>query len=199
MSKAYCLQNCVEGPPPPAPPETKCRGRRDQACSPLEPMGAACVPLCTSDTECGTRKCDLGTGLCADVIAPGAPIGGACMRNLDCNGSICIPLADDGDGGPEPGVCTAACRLGNLEACGFRTGPLDAGPVPVAACLLATRTANDGDSAICAQLCDSVADCSVRDPRWTCTPDPTVQTAFRHNGFCWLGAAPPPVDAGGGG
>lgn len=185
-SKSFCVELCTTGKV--SPPESKCHGRLDMVCSELLPSGFGCVPVCATDSDCGTRKCDLGTGLCTDVVTPGSPIGSPCMLDTDCAGRFCYPY-DNTATPPTPGVCTAICRLGNLEGCGFRTSPLDAGP-PVGACLLATSAADLGDIAICAQLCDSINDCTETDPRWTCNLDPDVRSGFGHNGYCWLGMRP---------
>jgi hypothetical protein len=193
MSKAFCMEPCTEGKV--GTPESKCHGRHDSVCSPLDTPGSfACVPICETDADCGTRKCDLGTGLCADVLTPGSPIGSSCLRDSDCAGLFCYPFESGPDASSSAGVCTAICRLGNVEACGFRTSPLDAGP-PVGACLLASSSADVGDIGICAQLCDTVNDCGSTDSRWNCILDSDVRTAFGHAGYCWLGARPGPRDA----
>jgi len=185
-SKAYCLESCTTGRVP--TPESKCHGREDMVCAALEPAGFGCIPLCATDADCGSRKCDLGTGFCTDFVTPGAPIGSPCLIDSDCAGAICYPFVFS-DAGPSPGVCTAACRLGTTEGCGFRTSALDAGP-PVGACLLGPSSAAPGDTGICAQLCDTVNDCTTQDPRWTCLPDADVRAAFGHAGYCWLGTRP---------
>jgi hypothetical protein len=157
-------------------------------CATLDPAGFGCIPLCATDADCGSRKCDLGTGLCTDFVTPGAPIGSPCSVDSDCAGAICYPFVIS-DAAASPGVCSALCRLGNTEGCGFRTSPLDAGP-PVGACLLGPGSAAPGDIGICAQLCDTVNDCSTQDSRWNCLPDADVRSAFGHAGYCWLGMRP---------
>jgi hypothetical protein len=190
-NKSYCMEPCTEGKATPA--DSKCHGRLDTVCGALDSPGLfACVPLCATDADCGTRKCDLGTGLCTDVVTPGAPIGSPCTVDRDCAGAICYPFEVSPDASSTAGVCSALCRLGNIEGCKFRTSALDAGP-PVGACLLSTSTADVGDTGICAQLCDSVNDCGTTDSRWTCVFDPDVRTAFGHAGYCWLNSRP---DAG---
>jgi hypothetical protein len=187
-AKAFCMEPCTTGMV--LDPKSKCHGRPDSVCSPLDSPGSfACIPLCATDADCGTRKCDLGTGLCTDVVTPGAPIGSPCTLDSDCAGAICYPFDVAPDASSSAGVCTAICRLGNLEACHFRTSPLDAGP-PVGACLLSSSTNDIGDIGICAQLCDTVNDCGTNDPRWTCVLDSDVRAGFGHAGYCWLGARP---------
>jgi hypothetical protein len=187
-TKSFCAERCSTGEV--IPQEAKCHGRHDSVCTSLDTPGSfACVPVCETDADCGTRKCDLGTGFCADVLTPGLPVGSPCIRDSDCAGLFCYPFEIGADATSSAGVCTAVCRLGNLESCHFRTSPLDAGP-PVGACLLAAPTAHVGDVGICAQLCDSVNDCGTVDPRWTCELDPTVRMTFGHAGFCWLGVRP---------
>jgi hypothetical protein len=190
-AKSFCMETCTTGMV--TPPSAKCHGRPDMVCAELVPTGFGCIPLCATDSDCGTRKCDLGTGFCTDFVTPGAPIGSPCTDDPDCAGAFCYPFDLTPDASSSAGVCTALCRLGNLEGCKFRTGALDAGP-PVGACLLATPSADNGDVGICAQLCDSVADCTTNDPRWTCNFDPDVFALFQHRGYCWLGARP---DGGG--
>jgi len=190
--KSFCMETCTTGPV--TPPSAKCHGREDVVCAALEPAGFGCIPLCATDSDCGgARKCDLGTGLCTDVVTPGAPIGSPCTLDSDCAGSFCYPFDISPDASSSAGVCTAICRLGNLEGCKFRMGPLDAGP-PVGACLLSGPSADVGDVGICAQLCDSVNDCTTTDSRWTCNIDQDVRVVFQHAGYCWLGARP---DGGG--
>ena len=188
-SKSFCMEPCMTGKV--TPQEAKCHGRMDVACGALDSPGLfACVPLCATDSDCGgTRKCDLGTGFCTDVVTPGAPIGSSCTLDTDCAGAVCYPFDVSQDASSSAGVCTGLCRLGNVEGCGFRTTPLDAGP-PVGACLLSTSTADIGDIGLCAQLCDTVNDCGTNDPRWTCILDSDVRVAFGHAGYCWLGARP---------
>src|SRR5260221_49604 len=59
-TKGYCLESCRLGSPTVG--AMKCHGRQDVTC---EPFGSAtapsfgCMPLCLSDADCGTRKCDL--------------------------------------------------------------------------------------------------------------------------------------------
>jgi hypothetical protein len=188
-AKAFCMETCATGKV--TVPSDKCHGRDDMMCAELDPAGFGCVPICESDADCGTRKCDLASGLCADVLTPGAPIGSPCTADTDCAGRFCFAF-DPAPDASSAGVCTAICRLGSL-GCKFRVGALDAGP-PVGACLLSTPDADIGDVGICAQLCDSVNDCSTNDPRWTCRLDVMVQAAFQHLGYCWTGVRP---DGGG--
>jgi hypothetical protein len=186
INKSYCMEQCTIGEAP--TPESKCHGREDMVCMSLEPEGAGCIPLCATDADCDSRKCDLGTGFCRDVVTPGAPIGSPCSADDECAGAICYPFVLS-DASISPGVCSAACRLGNIEGCGFRTSPLDAGPA-VGACLLSPRSSKTGDLGICAQLCDTVNDCSTQDPRWNCLLDADVRSVFGHAGYCWLGMRP---------
>jgi hypothetical protein len=185
-SKAYCLESCTTGTV--AIPESKCHGRHDMVCATLDPAGFACIPLCATDADCGSRKCDLGTGLCTDFVTPGAPIGSPCTVDSDCAGAICYSFVVT-DAAASPGVCSALCRLGTVEGCGFRASALDAGP-PVGACLLGPSGAGNGDPGVCSQLCDTVDDCTTQDPRWTCNMDASVRAGFGHAGYCWLGTRP---------
>jgi hypothetical protein len=182
-TSAYCIERCTIGSPPAG--ATKCHNRQDSTCEPFGTAAAptfGCVPLCLSDADCGTRKCDLGTGLCADRVSTGAGIGAACTVDTDCAGLLCIPVASS-DGGPTPGVCSAFCHLGSVQGCSYRSTPLDAGPA-VGGCILGADTGYGlGDLGFCLQLCDAPADCSLKYPGWTCVQNASVIAVF-HHGAC---------------
>jgi len=141
----------------------------------------SCVPLCVTDADCGTRKCEAASGLCVDAPMPGKAIGAGCtvtrgMSNTECAGGLCLPIQAIPDGGTTaPGICTALCRLGTQEACNFRITAIDAGP-PVGACIFPWSDTgyNTGDLGLCLQLCDTTADCGYKGPNWGCLPNTTV-------------------------
>jgi hypothetical protein len=189
VTKAACLETCTVGPNPPADPVFKCHGRQDVACEPLNQAETlfGCVPLCVTDADCGARKCDAATGLCVDTPMAGKPIGSACtivpgQLNTECAGGLCLPIESaPPPPATNPGICTALCRLGTQEACGYRVTPLDAGP-PVGACILPWGDTgyNTGDLGLCLQLCDVPSDCRYRAPNWTCRTE-IVLTGFGHS------------------
>jgi len=179
-----CSERCMAGEL--AAGAIKCHNRRDEICirSSENPALVACFALCSSDSDCGTRKCDVAGGLCVDTAPMGQPIGASCMMDSECQGGFCIPLTDS-DAAASPGVCSAPCRLGNRDACGFVTGKsLDSGVVQ-GACLFGPDTAGIGDLGACAQLCDTNADCKLTYPNWSCIQDATVKGIFGH-GYCAL-------------
>ncbi len=169
--KAYCVEKCAIGN------FTKCHGRLDTACGPLDAANTmfACLPLCASDADCAGRRCDLFTGLCVDTPMAGKPIGAACtvipgQSNTDCAGGACLPIAAV-DAGPTPGVCSGICRYGTQASCGFRTTPLAAGP-PAGSCAIPYGDGfSTGDLGVCLQLCDTPNDCLYHAPNWTCRTD----------------------------
>jgi hypothetical protein len=180
VTRAFCFESCAIGPNPPAAPVPKCHSRDEVVCEPVNNAETifACVPLCVTDADCGTRKCEAASGLCVETPFPGKTVGSGCtvtlgVSNNECAGGLCLPITAIPDGGTTtPGICTALCNLGAQEACGFRLGALDAGP-PQGACVLPWGDTgyNSGDLGLCLQLCDNSNDCSYRSPNWTCRTD----------------------------
>jgi len=139
-----------------------------------------------TDADCGARKCDAATGLCVDSPHVGKTVGSGCTAmsgtsSNECAGGLCLPIVAAADGGATPGICTALCRLGTLDACAYRSTPIDAGP-PIGACVLPWGDIgyNNGDLGLCLQLCDTLADCSYSAPNWTCRTDITLN-GFGHS------------------
>jgi hypothetical protein len=105
-------------------------------------------------------------------------VGSACTAGADtlssteCAGALCLPVESIPVGGTGPGICTAFCNLGLPQACGFRSGALDAGP-PEGACIFPWSDVgyNSGDLGFCLQLCDTPGDCTYRAANWTCRTD----------------------------
>lgn len=179
QTDGVCTEGCTTGTP--VAGTSKCHDRRDEICiiAPVGPL-SWCYPLCAGDGDCGSRRCNFASGLCVDnPPTTGAPLGSPCMADSECFGELCIPLAAG-----TTGVCSALCRLGNIEACGFRIGAIDAGPL-IGACLYQAETAGVGDLGACAQLCDTTSDCSLKYPDWTCVQDADAMRLFGH-GFCAL-------------
>jgi hypothetical protein len=167
----------------------KCHLRADYVCLPLNTPGSnACLPLCTDDTDCGTRKCDPASGHCmATVVSTGKALGEPCTIDSECAGNFCLPFQANPDGGPAPGTCSSFCRFGNTNAgCGFRLTGIDAGP-PIGACLFSSSAGMIGDLGACGQLCDVASDCHATFPGYSCQQDPNLKKIFGH-GYCGLAA-----------
>jgi len=196
LAKRFCMETCMNGVAASAA-NMKCHLRQDAACAGFtdaagNDVGTACVPICTDDVECGTRKCNPASGLCEAQKMAGAPLGASCMVDADCAGFFCLPFnANPTPGAPAPGACSEFCRFGNTMAgCSFRISGLDAGP-PVGACLYTSTNGNIGDLGACGQLCDVPGDCLATFPQYTCVQDATIKRIFGH-GYCGF----PPPDAG---
>jgi hypothetical protein len=166
VTQPYCLISCTPG----AVSADKCGGARsDLACERLVNnagmvTGGACYPYCATDADCGTLKCNIGTGMCVASLPEGLPIGSNCTANVDpdpCLGQ-CYPLQDGT--GPVPGFCSAPCAFGRLQGCGYHVGALDASASVAAACALPISSTGDiGDVGICLQMCDIDKDCLATD------------------------------------
>lgn len=184
-----CIRLCEAGPSDPTAP--KCLGRDDLTCVSLlalgdePPAGARnlgiCAPRCGSDSDCGGRRCDLGTGLCMDEVAGGAPLGAACDSAAECASGVC--------GAPSTAAarfCSAFCTLG-VPGCGFDGSEPKIG----AACVLPIVAGEgDGDRGLCLELCDTADDCL--EPGSTCVAEPTSGRA----GVCVRPALAPPPGTG---
>jgi hypothetical protein len=191
VTKAVCLESCSVGPALPALPVTKCHGRQDMACEPVNQAETlfACIPICISDADCGTRKCEPASGLCVGTPRTGKPLGSGCTAvrgqpNTDCASGLCLPIDNfPSDGGNStPGVCSEFCRFLTQEACHYRGSPLDAGPT-MGACVLPYNSSapyNAGDLGLCLQLCDAPGDCNYQAPNWTCQTQ-TVLNGWGHS------------------
>jgi hypothetical protein len=186
VTKALCLETCSAGPAPPAPPVSKCHGRQDVACEPINANETlfACIPICISDADCGTRKCEPASGLCVDTPRTGKPLGSGCtvvrgQANTECESLLCLPIDDFADGGNSaPGICSEFCRFLTKEACHYRSSPIDAGP-PTGACALPYNSGagyNAGDLGLCLQLCAAPGDCGYQASNWTCRTDIALPT-----------------------
>jgi|GEM_PF-3573872 len=192
-SKVLCMESCEIGPTR-AP---KCHGRLDAVCASLvdstgAPAFNACTPRCTDDLDCGSRKCDLGSGFCTEAPTPGLPPGSPCAVTADCAGGFCANFAAPDAGSPLR-ACLSYCRYGQAEGCGFRRGPLTAG---AAACAIpAEDTGADGDEGYCFALCDTNADCALKAPGWGCANNANIRSVWGH-GLCAGVGAETPVDPG---
>jgi hypothetical protein len=194
--KAFCVETCqLSGT------TSKCHGRNDVVCESLvDNAGAfvlsACLPVCTDDADCGTRKCDFGTGLCADQPTTGLPNGSPCTAGAECIGQLCLDASPEGST-TKFGVCSGFCRFGGQEGCGFRrTGPVNESG---GACGVPVPQPNgaapgNGDEGYCLEVCDTDADCAAQSPTWGCLNDPALIRIWNH-GLC-LPRDPVAADAG---
>jgi hypothetical protein len=169
---AYCLPGCVLGTQPNE--MDKCRGRIDLVCA-ESPAGAGvgfCRPACRSDLDCGSRFCDLSTGLCGDEPRTGNDIGESCgAQGASCAGG-CL------DHGASYSECSGVCRYGT-PGCGQvdQSLPLDY------FCLLdPTSGSGEGDLGYCTRLCDCDDDCGRPDA--VCQPNEDLEESTGRSGSC---------------
>ncbi len=200
-----CLRQCLSRSPT-DPLENKCLGRSDVACYSEVALGLAdigvsrqrgwCRPQCGSDADCPGRACNLGTGACVDEAPPGSAIGERCEADGDCASGFCLELVGD------ERLCSAACVFGQSVGCGYGLVAESRG----AGCVVPRVTSaflgseGDGDVGLCAELCDTTADCSQADRSWNCSPINDFPSRFGRAGFCVNpdGDAPDAAGADGG-
>jgi hypothetical protein len=184
----WCVEPCTEGQ------STACHGRQNAACFGLvstdtqEPVGNACIPLCSNDGQCAPMVCDGESGFCSDVADPGTlPIGSSCDANSlvdQCANGFCAEFDDAGNA-----FCTAYCR--GAVSCGW-AGPTS-NTSPAALCALtAAATPGVADLGFCAATCRCNSECAQS--LFICEADPSLST-FGLAGICFRSSA----DAGGGG
>lgn len=176
---AYCFEACRPGTSFSTRP--KCHGRTDMACT-SNPSGDVCLPACGSDADCGNRACDLGTGVCSSQRKPSPlPIGASCDPKDDRCSGMCINL------GIAYYVCSGRCVWG-VPGCG--AVPNAALPLDVYCRFPGVTFASAGDFGLCAELCDTPADCAH--PGAICEP---AGMQFRREtgrgGFCTAKVASP--------
>jgi hypothetical protein len=171
---AYCLPGCVLGSQPNE--EDKCRGRLDLVCAEA-PAGSGtgyCRPSCRGDLDCGSRFCNLATGLCADRAATGDEIGAECEPDATaatCAGG-CI------EHGPSYAECSGVCSYGT-PGCG-QAG--DDAPFDSYCYLDPTGASGAGDLGYCAKACDCDEDCERDDA--VCEPLPELEAKTGRAGIC---------------
>jgi hypothetical protein len=92
----FCALPCDPADP------AACRADEGYRCRPLEAGLAVCLPGCRTDADCGAgTRCETASGDC--VAAPaGAPLGGACDTDADCERGACAQDWPDG-------ACTSPC------------------------------------------------------------------------------------------
>jgi len=146
-----CTQRCTIGDGD----ATKCRGRRDLACSVVPDLDMVdveiCRPLCNDDEDCVTgRTCDRRTGLCAVN-----PSGSFALTGAQCN--------------PNFDLCRGSCSTGQTcqEGCVFGASPSCAVPNVETRCLIPVYptfpSPDVGDRGLCARACTCDDDCNGTD------------------------------------
>jgi hypothetical protein len=132
---------------------TKCHGREDMACIPSgQPSDFAtaglCLPICTSDSQCGERYCNHATGMCQDQRPLGDPLGSSCdpMASTETCAGLC-------DGPAGAASCTEPCVIGGPVGCGW-----SGKGQPLVFCELSNASVDDGG--LCRQQCNCDRDCT---------------------------------------
>lgn len=181
---SFCFQGCTPGST--GQTLTQCQERFDMACqeSTSNPNAGYCQPICGSDADCGTRKCDFETGLCADQVTGTLPIGSACDKDATDDPCIgfCIGVTGIADADVSNfGFCSGACALGDPTlGCGN-----DLSAAPKNLCIYASSSnAGVGDVGLCAQACDCNDDCLNKD--MICDPfgSANLEQITQHAGAC---------------
>jgi hypothetical protein len=132
-----------------------------------------CRPACRSNLDCGSRYCDLKTGLCGDAAPMGDPIGAACDATAAGCAGGCFEFP-----GTSYSACSGACSF-NTPGCGQTNTheTLDyfcqIDPAP---------KSGDGDLGYCAKLCNCDMDCGRPDA--VCEPTPTLPMSTGRRGVC---------------
>lgn len=165
----YCIETCSFGPGDQVTfTDTKCHAREEFACYALT-SGPACVANCNLDSDCGTRICNPGTGLCGNTTPPGDAIGAKCDPAVTpdtCRG-YCQPFTLT-DGGTTA-ACMEDCTFGRIATCGWTgTGPAAAACYLFPVSVLDAGGPGYGDVGNCVQLCDCNKDCL--NPAFVCEP-----------------------------
>jgi hypothetical protein len=174
---AFCAKGCTEGPPVTSQTfgqfdPNKCHGRQDVICAGLEdsfgtPVGFACIPNCTRDSDCSSsgRVCDPRWNVCVITPNTGSPLGSNCTlwaeskgdAGVACAGLCLAVLKTNEAGNTDPNniahFCSQSCVFGSLNSCGYNNSP------KAGICIYAMSTSGNGDQGFCGQMCDVDAQC----------------------------------------
>lgn len=108
-TRTYCERRCLNG--------LDC-GREGYSCAgdgTIPPSGGVCIPVCTSDEQCGEGTvCDLYSGECVPPPAPttGALTGEPCSSDAGCRSGVCVTEVSGGaPTGWIMGYCAGNCVL----------------------------------------------------------------------------------------
>lgn len=164
-SAGICLLSCNIGPKLTSLDEmldpSKCNGREDVRCTPVNGGTSACVPTCGRDAQCAPgRVCDPRTALCVDVASTGLPMGAKCdpmATTPECAGQ-CVSFS----GGAT--MCSSFCVLGGDFS--DPTAIADCGGLDKGLCAYSPSGYGAGDFGICAPACTQHDDC--QNPTFWC-------------------------------
>lgn len=174
----------------------KCHDREKVACSTLvdrrfpaasSPAGvdaglrddaAFCRPLCSTNDDCPTGECDLGTGVCVARAPGGQRLGTRC--DPDETPTACAGACITFEG---VSFCSHRCKFGSSRQCGDEAAG-DAGATLDGLCRFPEDHGGLGDTAFCGQLCDCDADCVH--PQVVCSAfaDLEIEAITGHLGVC---------------
>ncbi len=186
-----CVLSCTQGPQfthinDPLV-DTKCQGRDDLACEPIDSEGTlfGCLPVCGSDSQCPTgESCDQAASVCVPtaMASTGLPTGSICDPNANpsqCAGE-CLTIGLGGDAGATLDVCSQVCVFGGNIAttpnCGGDANGL---------CVYTATGEGAGDDGFCTSACTSQSDCAI--PNLFCFPITNLTgtgTGETNNGWC---------------
>jgi hypothetical protein len=173
ISRAMCLPSC--SPKDGSLKERSCSAVPGTLCEPLSEDGTGvCRPVCSFDSQCASKHCDLQLGVCvSEATNYGTSFGNACTTdNHTCNG-VCLTLSSGYE------VCSNRCTFGGRDACDGITGSSIA-----SACAYASFGGGLGDLGYCAQLCDCDDDCAHEQLVCETFANESVRTALGHQGLC---------------
>ena len=173
ITRAMCLPSC--SPKDGSLKEPSCSAVPGTLCEPLSEDGTGvCRPMCSFDSQCASKHCDLQLGVCvSEATNYGTAFGNACTTdNHTCNG-VCLTLSSGYE------VCSNRCTFGSRSPCDGVAGSLIA-----SACAYGTFGGGLGDLGYCAQLCDCDDDCAHEKFLCETFTDESVRTALGHQGLC---------------
>lgn len=179
----YCMRGCEKGGGVVFDP-AKCHGRPELSCTTIvggDKPGAACLPTCNSDADCGDgRYCDGGSGTCASTAPSGKPGGAKCSAQGDTGECQGYCVGEEIDGVPYTWSCMDQCTVGARPACSWDgQGPADEACIVT---FVSGGAPGAGDSGFCGQLCDCNDDCS--NPDVICLPVPGLAAVYGRDGAC---------------
>jgi hypothetical protein len=173
IRSALCLPRC--SPKDGSLSEPSCSKFPGTLCEPLSDDGTGvCRPMCSLDSQCASKHCDLQFGVCvSEPTTYKTSFGSACSpENSTCNG-VCLTLSSGYE------VCSNRCTFGSRATCDGITGSTVA-----SACAYGSMGGGLGDLGYCAQLCDCDDDCAHEQLVCESFADESVRAALGHQGLC---------------